>query len=146
MHEDDVGKQIVDSALKVHRALGPGLFESVYEAALSHELGARGLGVQRQVPIPINYDGVKLDEGFRADLMVAGKVLVELKSIERLADIHRKQVLTYLRLGDLRLGYLINFNHGLLKDGIERIANRLTEKPLGDLGVLGEKHSLSTGS
>ena len=109
MHENEISRVVVDSALRVHRGLGPGLLESVYELALAHELAQRGLSVERQVPIPIEYQGVVLGEGFRADLIVegprvSGRVLLELKSVEHLTALHRKQIQTYLRLSGLKLG------------------------------------------
>lgn len=110
---------------KVHTALGPGLLESVYEGVLGYELVKKGLAVARQVPIPVIYQGITFDEGFRADLIVARKVVVELKSVEKVAPVHKKQLLTYLGLTDKRLGLLINFNEALIKDGITRIVNRL---------------------
>ena len=123
MSENDVGKIIVDCAYQVHTKLGPGLLESVYEIALAHELKNRGLVVERQVPIPVAYDGIQFDEGFRADLIVAGLVILELKSVEVIHPVHKKQLLTYLRLTDKRLGYLINFGAELIKDGISRVSN-----------------------
>ena len=107
--------------------LGPGLLESVYETALAYELRERGLYVQRQVPIPVRYRNVIIDEGFRADLSVEARVIVEVKSVERTAPVHRKQLLTYLRLSYLRLGLLINFNVELIKNGIKRVVNGLDE-------------------
>ena len=127
MTENEIAAVIVDAALSVHRALGPGLLESVYEAALAFELRDRGLEVQRQVPIPVRYRNVIFDEGFRADLVVEAKVIVELKSVERVAPVHSKQLLTHLLLADLRLGLLINFNVELLRDGIKRVVNGLEE-------------------
>ena len=127
MTVSEIATVIVDAALSVHRTLGPGLLESVYEAALAFELRDRGLQVQRQVPIPIRYRDVIFDEGFRADLVVEAKVIVELKSVERVAPVHSKQFLTHLRLADLRLGLLINFNVELLRDGIKRVVNGLEE-------------------
>ena len=115
---------IVDVAVNIHQQLGPGLLESVYEAVLAHELQKRGLRVDRQVPIPVIWDEVQLEVGFRADLIVEGLVVVEIKSIEAVAPVHKKTVLTYLRLTDRRLALLINFNVDLLKDGITRIVNR----------------------
>ena len=115
---------IVDVAVNIHQQLGPGLLESVYEAVLTHELQKRGLRVDRQVPIPVIWDEVQLEVGFRADLIVEGLVVVEIKSIEAVAPVHKKTVLTYLRLTDRRLALLINFNVDLLKDGITRIVNR----------------------
>jgi len=125
MAENDVARAIVDAALKVHRILGPGLLESVYEAALEHELTRRGFRVERQKPISLVYEGVDLGLGFKADLIVNGLVLIELKSIEELGEVQKKQTLTYLRLTGLKLGLLLNFNEVLLKDGIKRIVNGL---------------------
>jgi GxxExxY protein len=127
MHENEVARLIVDAAYKIHTILGPGLLESVYETVLAYELEKRGLEVRRQMPLPVVYEKIKFDEGFRADLMVHGKVVVELKSVEKVAPVHKKQLLTYLRLADKRLGLLINFGEALIKDGITRIANRLPE-------------------
>ncbi|MCA9080935.1 MAG: GxxExxY protein [Planctomycetaceae bacterium] len=123
MTENEIGKIIVDCAFRVHKALGPGLLESVYEVALSHELTKAGFTVARQVPIPVVYDGVQFEEGFRADLVVNECVLIELKSIEAIAPVHKKQLLTYLRLSDKRLGYLINFGTELFKQGVSRVVN-----------------------
>ena len=125
MTENEIAKIVVDAAIKVHRALGPGLLESVYEIILAHELAKRGLKVERQVPIPIEYNGLKFQEGFRADVVVEEKIIVELKSVENIQPVHKKQLLTYLRLTDMRLGLLINFGSALLKDGISRVANGL---------------------
>ncbi|HEV7229641.1 GxxExxY protein [Brevundimonas sp.] len=119
---DQVGRTVVDAALTVHRALGPGLLESVYEACLAEELTKRGLRVQRQVSVPVIYGDVRIDVGFRLDLLVNDAVVVEIKSIDALASIHTAQVLTYLRFSRVRLGYLINFNIVLLKNGIRRLA------------------------
>ncbi|MFH0934589.1 MAG: GxxExxY protein [Pseudomonadota bacterium] len=127
MTEDEIGKQIVDMAVKIHQEVGPGLLETVYEIILAHGLRQRGLLVERQVPIPIEYQGLKFEEGFRADLLVEDKVIVELKSIETLNNAHKKQLLTYLRLTDRRLGYLLNFGEVLMKHGIIRTVNRLEE-------------------
>ena len=127
MHENEIGTIIVDSAIAVHRELGPGLLESVYEIVWAYELTSRGLHVQRQVPIPIRYQDLQFDEGFRADLLVEDKVVLELKSVEKVSPAHRKQIQTYLRLSDRRLGYLLNFGEALMKDGITRAVNRLTE-------------------
>jgi GxxExxY protein len=125
MTENDIARVIVDAAFRVHTTLGPGLLESVYEAGLEYELQKRGLRVARQVPIPVVYEEVRLDEGFRADLIVADKVIIELKSVEQVAPVHKKQLLTYLRLADKRLGLLINFGAALIKDGISRVVNNL---------------------
>jgi GxxExxY protein len=127
MHENEIARLIVHASYKIHNTLGPGLLESVYEAVLFYELDKLGLVVARQVPIPVVYAEIKFDEGFRADLLVAGKVIVELKSIEKVAPVHKKQLLTYLRLADKRLGLLINFGEALIKYGITRIVNRLEE-------------------
>ena len=125
--ENEVAKQIVDAAFHVHTSLGPGLLESVYEAVLGYELEQRGLRTTRQMAVPIQYQGTRIELGFRADLMVEDKVIVEIKSVELIAAVHKKQLLTYLRLADKRLGLLINFNVALIKDGITRIAYGLTE-------------------
>ncbi|HTL67513.1 MAG TPA: GxxExxY protein [Lacunisphaera sp.] len=120
---NDISGRIVDAAIHVHTRLGPGLLESVYERILAHELEQRGLAAERQVPVPIVYGQLRFEEGFRADLIVERSVVVELKSVETLAPVHGKQVLTYLRLLNFRLGLLINFGAPLLKDGIKRIVN-----------------------
>ena len=125
--ENQVAKMVLDAAFELHTRTGPGLLETVYEAILAHELRQRGLEVQRQAPIPIRYGELLFDEGFRADLVVEGKVIVELKSIQELAPVHRKQVLTQLRLSGRRLGLLINFGAVHLKDGVERIVNGLVD-------------------
>ena len=127
MRENDVGTIIVESAITVHRELGPGLLEMVYEVALAHELSDRGLHVQRQAPISIRYKSITFAEGFRADLIVEGKVLVELKSLEHVRAVHKKQVQTYLRLTGLKLGYLLNFGQELMKDGVTRCVNGLED-------------------
>ncbi len=119
--ENEIGKIVVDAAITIHKALGPGLFEIVYEVILTHELKKHGLTVERQVPVPIEYDGIKFDEGFIADIIIENKVILELKSIESLTKVHKKQVLTYLRLTGCKLGYLLNFGENLMKDGITRI-------------------------
>lgn len=125
MTENEIGTLIVDSAIRVHRELGPGLLESVYEAVLAYEISLAGLDVQRQVAIPVEYKGMRFDEGFRADLLIDQSVLVELKCVEKLHAAHKKQLLTYLRLTNTRLGYLLNFAESLMKNGIVRTANRL---------------------
>ena len=122
---NDISGRIVDAAIHVHSRLGPGLLESVYESVLAYELQQRGLGVERQVPVPVIYGSLRFEEGFRADLIVEKAVIVELKSVETLAPVHSKQLLTYLKLLDYRLGLLINFGAPLLKDGIKRLANNL---------------------
>lgn len=125
--EDEVARQIVDAAYQVHTTLGPGLLESVYEVVLAHELGQRALAVARQVPVGVTYKNIRFDLGFRADMVVENIVLVELKSVETLLPVHKKQVLTYIKVADLRLGLLVNFGAARIKDGITRIANNLPE-------------------
>ncbi|MEQ8954147.1 MAG: GxxExxY protein [Gammaproteobacteria bacterium] len=127
MTENEIGDQIVKLAIRVHRKLGPGLLESVYEAVLAWELRRVGLEVQRQLPISIAYENLKFEEGFRADLLVHEKVIIELKCVDRLNYGHQKQVLTYLRLSGKRVGYLLNFSAGLMRDGIIRIVDGLPE-------------------
>ena len=127
MTENEIGKIIVDAAVKVHQALGPGLLESVYEIVLAHKLTKSGLHVDRQVPIPIEFEGIRFDEGFRADLVVEKKVIVELKSVEKVTPAHKKQIQTYLRLTGCKLGYLLNFGEALMKYGITRAVNNLEE-------------------
>ena len=121
--ENDIGGVVVDCAVKVHMRLGPGLLESVYETVLSYELQKRGLCVQPQVVIPIAYDDILFKEGFRADLVINEKVILELKSVERVTKTHKKQLLTYLRLSGMNVGYLLNFGEALMKSGISRIIN-----------------------
>ncbi len=123
MTENEIGKIVVDSAITVHKTLGPGIFENVYEIALTHELKKHELNVERQVPVSIEYDGIKFDEGFRADIIIENKVILELKSVESVTKAHKKQVLTYLKLTGCKLGFLLNFGESLMKDGIERIIN-----------------------
>ncbi|MHB8764659.1 MAG: GxxExxY protein [Deferrisomatales bacterium] len=133
MTENEIARRVMDGAFSIHRGLGPGLLETVYEAVLARRLAEAGLLVARQVPVPIVFDGLTFDEGFRADLVIAGKVIVELKSVERLQPVHSKQLLTYLRLTGLRLGLLINFGERLLKHGFKRVVNGLDEpQPLGE--------------
>lgn len=127
MYENEVARIIVDAAYHIHLSLGPGLLESVYQNVLAHELRKRGLRVMTEVPVPVIYDGIDFCEGFRADLIIEDKVIVELKSVAKIAPVHKKQLLTYLRLADKRLGLLINFNETRIKDGITRIVNRLPE-------------------
>jgi len=124
-HENEIAREIVDAAYKIHTTLGPGLLESVYEGTLKFELERRGLKVAAQVPVPVVYESIRFEEGFRADLIVDCKVIVEIKSVSELVPVHKKQLLTYLKLSDLRLGLLINFNSLLIKNGIVRIANNL---------------------
>ncbi|MHC4404528.1 MAG: GxxExxY protein [Planctomycetota bacterium] len=126
MTENEIARQIVDSAFQIHKKLGPGLLETVYEVILAHELRKRGLQVRRQVPIQIEYDGIRFEEGFRADLIVEEKMFVEVKTVETLHPAHKKQLL-YLRLTDKRLGLLINFAEEVIRDGITRVVNNLPE-------------------
>ena len=127
MTENEIAREVVDAAYHIHKHFGPGLFEIVYEVCLAHELNKRGLSCQRQVAIAIEYDAIRFDEGFRADMIVEDKLVLEIKSIETLGRVHKKQLLTYLRLTDKRLGLLINFGEELIKDGIARVVNGLKE-------------------
>lgn len=127
MTENQIGTIVVDAAIALHRALGPGLLETVYEITLAHELQKRGLTVDRQVPIPIVYDDLRFDEGFRADLIVNDCVILELKSVVAITPAHRKQIQTYLRLSGKKLGFLLNFGESMMKDGIVRAVNGLEE-------------------
>lgn len=128
MSENEIGRVVVDAAIAVHRALGPGLLESVYEAVLADELVERGLTVARQVIIPIFYKEKQIDEGYRADILVEDRVVLELKSIEAIRDVHKKQLLTYLKLSGKKLGFLLNFGEVLMKKGIVRVVNGLPEE------------------
>ena len=128
MKENEIGTIIVDTALHLHRGLGPGLLETVYEVVLAKRLQKLGLQVARQVSVPICFDGESFDEGFRADLIIEGLVIIELKSVEKINPAHKKQLLTYLRLTDLKLGYLLNFSEELMKNGIHRVINGTLEK------------------
>ncbi len=123
METNAITGQIIDASVKIHTALGPGLFESVYEEVLPYELIKRGLLCERQVVLPVYYDNLKMEAGFRADMLVEKKVIVELKSVEIVAPIHKKQLLSYLKLANLQIGLLINFNEELLKNGITRLFN-----------------------
>ena len=125
MSENEIGKRVLGCALTVHRALGPGLLENVYETCLAHELGKAGLEFDRQLSLPVTYDGMVMDVAYRIDLLVQRAVVVEIKAVEIVAPVHKAQVLSYLRLGGFRLGYLLNFNVSLMKDGIFRVANGL---------------------
>jgi GxxExxY protein len=124
IEEDRIGKVIVDAAFQVHSALGPGLLESVYEACLAEELALRAMKVETQQAVPVLYRNIRLDAGFKLDLLIGGLVIVEIKAVERLLPIHEAQLLTYLKLTERRLGYLINFNSPLLKEGIKRMVRR----------------------
>ncbi len=127
MKEDlnKVSGQVVDAAMKVHSALGPGLLESAYEACLKHELGKRGKDVKQQVGLPVMYDGIQIDLGYRLDLLVDREIIVEIKAVEKLTPIHEAQLLSYLKLSERKLGLLINFNVLRLKDGVKRLVNGL---------------------
>lgn len=125
MTENELSKIIVDVSYKIHSRLGPGLLESVYEAILYHELTKKGLKVERQKPIPVVWDDIHLDIGFRSDLIVENKVIIEIKSVEKISNVHLKQLLTYIRVTNLKLGLLINFNEALIKDGIKRVVHGL---------------------
>jgi GxxExxY protein len=126
--ENEIASIIVDCCLKVHKKLGPGLFESVYEEILSYELAKNNLNTIRQKVLPVIYDDLVIEMGFRTDIIVEDKVIIELKSVESLNKVHHKQLITYLKLADKRLGLLINFNVNLIKDGIHRIVNKLEEE------------------
>ena len=125
MNLNEISGAVIDAAMKVHTALGPGLLESAYEGCLAHELGKRGHRVGKQVTLPVNYDGVTIDVGYRIDLLVDDGVIVELKAVDRLAPIHEAQLLTYLKLSGKKVGLLINFNVLHLRDGIKRMVNNL---------------------
>ena len=125
MHENKIATEIVDTCFKIHTKLGAGLFESVYEEILFYELQQRGLEVTRQKAIPVIWKEIKMEIGFRADLIINNKVIIEIKSVEHVLPVHKKQLLTYLKLTDLKLGLLVNFNEALIKNGITRIVNRL---------------------
>jgi len=123
LNENEIGTTVLDVAFDLHKKLGPGLLESVYEAVLAKLLAKKGLHIQRQVSIPIEYEGEHFDEGFRVDLFVEGKVIIELKSVEKITPAHKKQILTYLKLTNTKLGYILDFGAEVMKDGIFRIIN-----------------------
>ena len=123
MNENEIGTIVVDTAVYLHKKLGSGLLESVYESILAKQLSKKGLLVQRQVSVPIEFEGDYYDEGFRLDLFIEGKVIIELKSIEKITQVHKKQLLTYLKLTNTKLGYILNFGAQLMKDGIVRTIN-----------------------
>ena len=127
MDTEEVGRQIVDAAIHVHRALGPGLLESAYQKCLAHELERRGLVVMSEVPLPVIYDGMTIEVGYRLDLLVHDLVVVENKAVESLLPIHEAQLLTYLKLSQKKLGFLLNWNVALMKNGIKRMVNHLRE-------------------
>lgn len=125
MTENELAHQIIGIAIEVHRALGPGLLENAYKECLAHKLNQSGLYVEKEKAMPLIYENVKLDCGYRLDLLIENKVVIELKSVDRLNDVHLAQILTYLKLGNFKLGLLINFNEAVLKDGIKRVVNNL---------------------
>ena len=127
MQINNITGAIVDAAIRIHKTLGPGLLESVYQKLLAHELRKRGLSVQAEVAVPVVWDGVEIELGYRADLIVEGCVIVELKSVERVQPVHKKQVLTYLKISGMKVGLLINFGQELLKDGIHRVVSDYDE-------------------
>ena len=123
MNENEIGTVVVDCSINLHKELGPGLLENVYETLLAYELESRGLKVERQVSIPLNYKGIDFKESFKADLLIEDKVVLEMKSIEHVSNAHKKQLLTYMKLMDCKLGYLLNFGEALMLDGITRMLN-----------------------
>ena len=125
MTEEDIGRAIIGSAIKVHSAVGPGLLESAYELCLTHELEKRGIDVRSQVSIPIRYEELTIENGYRLDLLIGGLVIVELKAIPSILPVHRGQLLSYLKLGGFKLGYLLNFHVAHMRDGIVRLVNGL---------------------
>jgi len=139
MHENDVARDVVDAAYKIHSRLGPGIYEEVYETLLEYELTKRGHAIERQKVIPIEYEGIFFERGFRADMIVDDLVILELKSVERLGKSSFKQLLTYLRLEEKRLGLLMNFGEEFIKDGIHRIVNGLTEDEIAIVEAESEK-------
>jgi len=127
MNENEIGSVVVDTAVYLHKNLGSGLLESVYETVLMKLIARKGLSVQRQVSIPIEFEGEQFDEGFRVDLFIEGKVIIELKSVEKITGVHKKQLLTYLKLTNTKLGFILNFGAELMKDGIVRIINGILD-------------------
>jgi GxxExxY protein len=127
MEENHLGRILLDVAFEVHRTLGPGLLESVYEVVLAHEFRQKGIEVERQVPVSVKYAGLRFEEGFRADLIIQNKLIVELKCVEKVSNAHRKQLLTYLRLTGLKLGFILNFSAAVMKDGVIRVVNGLDD-------------------
>jgi len=125
MTENELSKKVFDASLKVHKALGPGLLESAYEECLFYELKKCGLWTEKQKPLPLVYEEVKLEVGYRVDIMVENKLVIEIKAVEAFNDVHLAQILTYLKLSGCKLGMLINFNVSLIKDGIKRVVNNL---------------------
>ena len=135
MEVDDITGIAIDESMRIHRDLGPGLLESVYEAILYQSLLNRGLFVERQKPLPFEYNGMSFEEGFRIDLLVESQVIIELKSVEKIAPVHGKQLLTYLRLSDIKVGLLINFGAATIKEGVQRVVNGLPYSSTSSLRV-----------
>jgi GxxExxY protein len=127
MKENEIGTMVVNTAIELHRKLGPGLLENVYEVIFMKSLVKKGLSVQRQVSFPIEFEGERFDVGFRVDLLIEGKVIIELKSVEKIIPVHKKQLLTYLKLSNIKIGYIINFGSEIMKDGIVRIINGILD-------------------
>ena len=127
-NENEIGEALIGCAISVHSGLGPGLLESAYEGCLAYELGKTGIMFRRQVLLPVNYDGEQIDSGYRLDLLVDEKVVAEINAVEKLNDLHRAQLLTYLKLGDYKLGYLLNFNSLRMRDGIVRLVNGMEDR------------------
>ena len=127
MKENEIGTMVVNTAIELHRKLGPGLLENVYEVIFMKSLVKKGLSVQRQVSFPIEFEGERFDVGFRVDLLIEGKVIIELKSVEKIIPVHKKQLLTYLKLSNIKIGYIINFGAEIMKDGIVRIINGILD-------------------
>lgn len=125
MTENEISKIVFDTGLEIHRKLVPGLFESVYETCLAHDLRKKGLNIQTQVNLPIIYDDLIIEKAFRLDMLIEGKIIIEVKAISEISDLHLAQILTYLKMTDLKLGMLINFNVNLFKDGVRRVVNGL---------------------
>lgn len=129
MHENEIAKQVVDAAYHIHTSLGPGLLESVYRIVLTHELKKRGLAAEKEMAVALQWDNILFEEGYRADLIVESKVVVEVKAVSDLAAVHKRQLLTYVKLAKCRLGLLINFGEERIKDGIVRVVNGLSDEP-----------------
>ena len=125
MEENEIGQRVLGLAIKVHKALGPGLLESAYETCLAYEFTEAELNFERQLLLPLRYAGIVIEQGYRLDLLVMRKVVIEIKTVDKLVDVHRAQLLSYLKLGGYRLGYLLNFNVSTMRDGIVRMANGL---------------------
>ncbi len=145
MTENEIGTIIIETAIAVHRELVPGLLESVYEVVLAKEIEARGLHIKRQVPVSIAYKNMEFDEGFRADIIVEKRVILELKSVEKVSATHKKQIQTYLKLTGCKLGYVLNFNGVLMKDGIIRCVNGLSDQISASLRLCGKKNNSESG-